>query len=117
MGETLAAAKNRLAGQPLTAAIVYKPAKPGQRLGVVLDQFPSRGTLSAYDKVTIVLPKSLHGALPRVVGLSLARAQAKLARFHLDVHVTGGSSGKVVGQAPRSGAAVEPGMRVTLALG
>jgi len=116
VGETLQAAKTRLAGQPLTATLVYRPARPGQRLGVVLQQYPSRGTLSAYDKVTLVVPKSLHGTIPRVVGLTVARARARLAPLHVVVRVHGGSSGRVVGQAPRPGSAAAPGLPVTLAL-
>jgi len=114
VGETLAAARARLAGQPLTPSIVYKPALPGERLDVVLAQFPNTGTLSAYDKVTLVVPKSLHGTMPRVLGLPLRRAQAILAPLHLDVHVTGGPAGKVVWQLPLAGAASAPGMRVSL---
>jgi penicillin-binding protein 1A len=114
VGYTLANAKTRLDGQPLTPRIIYRPARPGERLGVVVGQFPRRGTASAYDKITIVLAKSLHGAIPKVVGLQLPRAQAKLARFKLDVAVTGGSGGKVISQWPRPGRAATPGLKVTL---
>jgi penicillin-binding protein 1A len=116
VGETLVAARTRLAGQPLTPSLVFKPAIPGQRLGIVLSQYPKRGTLSAYDKVTLVVPKSLHGVIPRVIGLSLARARARLAHLHLDIHVAGDSDGKVVGQAPRAGSAAAPGLELTLAV-
>jgi len=116
VGETLVAARTRLEGQPLTPSLVFKPATPGERLGIVLSQYPARGTLSAYDKVTLVVPKSLHGTIPRVIGLPLARARARLARFHLDIHVSGDSDGKVVGQAPRAGSAAAPGLKLTLAV-
>ena len=46
IGMTLARAKLRLAGQPLTPNVVYKPAEPKQRLDLVLDQFPRRGRAS-----------------------------------------------------------------------
>ena len=36
-------ALQRLVAQPLTPSYVYKPAKPGQRLNVVLAQFPRAG--------------------------------------------------------------------------
>jgi penicillin-binding protein 1A len=114
VGETLAAAQARLQGQPLTPAYVFKPARPGERLNVVLGQFPARGTLSAYDKVTLVLPKSLHGAIPRVIGWPLARAKTRLAKLKVDVHVTGGSDGRVVWQLPRGDSAAAPGLKVTL---
>jgi hypothetical protein len=114
VGYTLANAKTRLDGQPLTPTVIYRPAKPGERLGVVVGQFPRRGTASAYDKITIVLVKALHGAIPKVVGFQLPRAQAKLARFKLDITVTGGSSGKVVEQWPKPGRAAAPGQKMTL---
>jgi penicillin-binding protein 1A len=114
VGDTLVKAKTHLDGQPLTPMVVYRPAKPGERLGVVVGQFPRQGTASAYDKITIVLPKSLHGAIPKCVGLKLARAQAKLARLKLDVQVKGGSSGKVTAQSLRPGTAAAPGLKLTL---
>ncbi len=114
VGYKLVNAKARLDGQPLTPTIVYRPAKTGERLGIVVGQFPREGTASAYDKITIILPKSLHGAIPKVVGLTLPRAQAKLARFKLDLTVEGGSSGKVIDQWPRPGRAAAPGQKMTL---
>jgi PASTA domain. len=48
-----------------------------------------------------------------VVGKSLAQAKRRLAKLHLKVVVHGGS-GKVIGQAPRSGTAAAPGLTVTL---
>src|SRR4029077_16057308 len=47
---------------------VYEPARPLQKLGVIVHQFPAKGTLSSYDKVTLVLPKALQGAVPRPAG-------------------------------------------------
>jgi len=75
-GDTLVAAKARLAGQPLSAAIVYKPAEAGERLGIVVGQIPAGGVLSAWDKVTLVLPKPLHGVVPKLVGLQIERARS-----------------------------------------
>ncbi|MGB2953289.1 MAG: PBP1A family penicillin-binding protein [Gaiellaceae bacterium] len=116
VGDTLAKAKERLAGQPLRAGYVYRPAIPGKQLDIVLAQFPRTGTLSAYDKVTLVLAKPLHGVVPKVVGLRLDRAKAKLAPLRLDLHVDGGSDGaaRVVWQFPRAGVAAGPGMAITL---
>jgi penicillin-binding protein 1A len=113
VGNTLAHAKAHLDSQPLTPAVVFKPARTGQRLDIVLRQFPANGTLSAYDKVTLVVAKSLHGAVPRVIGMTLANAEKKLAKLHLKVDVKGGK-GKVIGQAPRSNTAAAPGLVVTL---
>ena len=55
VGSTLAAAKQRLLLQPLETAVVYEPAKQGQKVGVVVAQFPKGGTLSSWQKVTVVL--------------------------------------------------------------
>ena len=81
VGSTISEANARLAAQPLTPQYVYEPAKPLQRLGVVVRQFPARGTLSSYDKVTLVVPKALQGEVPKVVGLRLGRAKARLERL------------------------------------
>ena len=116
VGETLAAAKARLAAQPLTAAFVYKPAVPKQRLGIVLGQFPARGTLSSYDKVTLVLAKPLHGTVPNVVGLKAKKALAKLRKRKLQ-GVIRGTGTRVVSQRPAAGVAAAPRMKVTLVLG
>jgi membrane peptidoglycan carboxypeptidase len=113
-GATLTRAKARLQLQPLLSTVVYKPAQTGQRVSVVVDQFPQKGTLSAWDKVTLVLPKALHGVVPRLVGLSVVRARAKLARLKLDVRLDGPANGKVVAQRPAWGVAAGPGMRVVL---
>ncbi|MDX6409631.1 MAG: eukaryotic-like serine/threonine-protein kinase, partial [Gaiellaceae bacterium] len=114
VGYKLGNAKSRLDGQPLSSTVVYRPAKAGERLGIVVGQFPRQGTASAYDKITLILPKSLHGAIPKCVGLQLDRAQAKLARLKLDVKVKGGQSGKVTAQSLRPGTAAAPGMKLTL---
>ena len=75
VGRSISQANARLAAQPLRPQYVYEPAKPLQKLGVVVRQFPARGTLSSYDKVTLVLPKALQGAVPKLVGLRLGRAE------------------------------------------
>jgi penicillin-binding protein 1A len=114
VGRSLVAARAQLQGQPLTPQVVYKPAKTGERIDLVVDQFPDKGTASAGDKITIVLRKSLHGVIPNVVGLSVGRAQAKLARLKLDVELKGDARGKVVAQsvAPRTASA--PGEKIVL---
>jgi penicillin-binding protein 1A len=116
IGRTVTQANERLAAQPLTPAYVYEPAKPLQRLGVVLRQYPARGTLSSYDKVTLVLPKALAGPVPRLVGLRLARAKARLERLHLKWKVSGDAppGAKVVAQTPRWDVAAKRGLVVTL---
>jgi penicillin-binding protein 1A len=116
IGQTVAAANTRLAAQPLTPQYVYEPAKPRQRLGIVLRQYPARGTLSSYSKVTLVLPKALHGIVPRLIGLRLARAEARLDRLHLKWKVAGNPppGAKVIAQTPGPRRAAERGLVVTL---
>jgi penicillin-binding protein 1A len=114
VGQSLADAKTRLEGQPLTPSIVYKPARTGDRVGYVVGQFPRRGTASAYDKITLILAKSRHGVIPRVVGLTLPQAQARLAQLHLHVHVKGGTRGRVVAQSLPAQTAAAPGISLTL---
>ncbi|HUY70809.1 MAG TPA: PBP1A family penicillin-binding protein [Gaiellaceae bacterium] len=116
-GETLAAAKAQLTGQPLLYHVVYVPATPGERVGLVIAQRPSTGTLSAYDTVKLFVAKPLHGVMPSLVGMTVPKARAALASLKLRVRVTGGLRGRVVSQVPRSGVARAPGMKVVLTAG
>jgi membrane peptidoglycan carboxypeptidase len=116
VGWKLPAARVRLEAQPLTPQLVYKPAAAGQRIDIVLRQFPATGTLSSFSKVTLVLAKPQHGLVPQLVGLPLRSANAKLARLKL-VPIVRGSTGRVIAQRPAAGVAAAPGMSVTLILG
>jgi beta-lactam-binding protein with PASTA domain len=117
VGRSLGYARTRLQGQPLTPTVVYKPAKTGDRVGYVVGQFPRRGTASAFDKITLISEKSLHGVVPRVVGLGVAKAKAKLERLHMKVSVNGGDTGKVTAQSVPASTASEPGLEITLTVG
>jgi hypothetical protein len=120
VGKPLSWARQRLEAQLLTPEYVFKPAKPLQRLDVVLAQFPAHGTLSSYDKVTLVLPRALHGIVPDVVGLDLRRARSKLSKAHLAGVVTrfaDGKKGVVVAQSPSPGVAASRHMQVNLVVG
>jgi beta-lactam-binding protein with PASTA domain len=116
VGDTWAQAQARLALQPLTPVVVYKPAASGQRIGVVVGQIPPRGRLSSYDKVTLVFVKPMHGRVPNVVGLTLAQARAKLNRLGL-VPALRGAGTQVIRQRPGPDVAAGPGLSVTLFLG
>jgi penicillin-binding protein 1A len=118
VGDTVAEANARLASMPLTPQYVYQPAKSHQQLGVVLRQYPAKGTLSSYQKVTLVLPKAMHGIVPKVIGLRFARARARLERFHLKWKVDGHPSGSaiVTWQSPRWKTAATKGLVVRLAV-
>jgi penicillin-binding protein 1A len=120
IGMTLPRAKLRLAGQPLTPNIVYKPALPKQRVDLVLDQFPRRGRASSWDTVTLVLAKPLNGVVPRVVGLSLAQARARLRARGLVPGIArfaDGRAGRVLAQMPVPGVAAVPRMTIRLVVG
>src|SRR5436309_12663804 len=120
VGMTLTRAKLRLGAQPLTANIVYKPARAKQRVDLVLDQFPRKGRLSSWDTVTLVLAKPLHGVVPRVVGLSLRDARRRLrGRGYVPVidRFADGRSGRVLAQMPVGGVAASPPMQIRLVIG
>jgi len=118
VGDTVERANARLAEQPLTPQYVFQPARPRQRLGIVLRQYPAKGTLSSYQKVTLVLPKAMHGTVPRVVGLRLARAKARLERLNLKWKVDGNPppGARVVWQSPHWQTASVKGLVVRLAV-
>ena len=103
----------------LTAQTVYKPAAPGQRPGLVVDQEPRRGFLSANDRVLLVATKSRYGVVPDLVGTAAADAEAALGRLRVDVQVVDrpGPEGVVVEQRPAAGVAAAPGLDVTLVVG
>ena len=113
------AARVRLSAQPLTAEVIYKPAAAGQRVGVVVRQYPKAGTLSSFGKVTLVLAKPLHGTVPKIVGLNVREAQAKLRKLRLKTSVRfgDGKAGRVVSQQPGAGVAAAPGMTIRLQVG
>ena len=115
VGKRVSVAVARLRAQPLTPSLVYAPAKARQPVNVVLKQYPAAGTLSSYDRVTLVLAKPLHGVVPRVVGLSAGRAVARLRKVKLVADTSG--AGRVISQRPAAGVAAAPGMHVTLVLG
>src|SRR4029079_8168989 len=105
---------------PRAASYGDKPAKPGQRLGFVVAQFPRKGTLSSYDRVMLVVPHAVHGVVPNVVGLDLSRAQKRLHRVKASgtlVRVADGKPGRVLAQRPRAGVAAAPHMTIRLTLG
>jgi penicillin-binding protein 1A len=120
VGQTLTAAEERLALQPLGFTLVYKPAGATQRVDIVVGQYPAPNSrLSAGDKVTLILRKTLHGVVPRVLGQSLAAARARLIAAQLQpvVRFGDGPSGRVVSQAPSPGVAAAPHLTVRLVVG
>ncbi len=119
VGMTAESAVARLASQPLGAKLVFKPAQAGRRPGVVVDQLPKSGGLSANDQVTLVVSKAVDGLVPNFVGSSLADATRELKRFDLraNVVVGRGPMGVITRQSPRPGVAAGPGLTVRLVVG
>ena len=68
--------------------------------------------------MTLVLPKALHGEVPKLIGLRLARAEARLERYHLKWQVDGSPplTAKVIWQSPRWQRAADRGLVVRLAV-
>jgi beta-lactam-binding protein with PASTA domain len=116
---TEAGAEAELAAQRLGAKAVYRPAKAGALPGLVVDQEPRRGGLSAHDEVTLVVSKAQHGLLPNFVGSSLPDVQreAKRLKIRLRPRTVRGYLGTVLRQTPEPGVAIAPGMRIRLAVG
>jgi membrane peptidoglycan carboxypeptidase len=120
VGDSVRRALERLVAQPLTPSYIYKPAKAGQRLDVVLAQYPAHGTLSSYDKVMLVVPRALHGVVPDVVGLKLRKARKRLHAHHLTpfvIRFAKGKPGRVLRQTPHAGVAAAANMRILLVVG
>ena len=120
VGEPLEEARARLVAQPLTPELVYKPARPKEPVGIVLRQYPARGTLSSYDDVKLVLARPLYGTVPAVIGKRLPAARSSLTGRRLVPRVVRfgpGPHGRVLFQAPKVGVAAAPGMVVKLVVG
>ncbi|HEY7706220.1 MAG TPA: PBP1A family penicillin-binding protein [Gaiellaceae bacterium] len=116
VGSTLEDAKERLAAQPLDYDVIYKPARAGQRLDLVLGQIPRGGTLSAYDEVTLILARPRYGVVPSVVGMRIPNAIRRLEKLKLQPAVEGDAAqGRVIRQEPRGGSvAAAPGLPIRL---
>jgi beta-lactam-binding protein with PASTA domain len=105
---------------PLTPEIITRPAEPGEPLGRVVAQFPARGTLSTWDTVRIVIPKSTNGRIPDVVGLTVENARHRLARRDLAGFIgayVDGKPGVVLAQYPRAGLAATKNLTIKLIVG
>jgi penicillin-binding protein 1A len=120
VGARLSAAKTRLAAMPLTVEVITRPARAGEPLGRVVAQYPARGTLSSFDAVRLVIPKTTNGRVPGVLGMTLANARARLARRNLAGRVRAyvdGDAGVVLAQTPREGLAAVRNMTIELVVG
>jgi penicillin-binding protein 1A len=106
----------RVESQPLTPKLVYRPAAPLGRVGVVVDQFPKRGYRSSYDELILVVSKATRGVIPNLVGRDVEEARRRLRGLRLEPHITwtDGTPGKVLEQRTRPGLAAAPGVKVEL---
>ena len=113
---TAAEAQIRVEAQPLTPQLLYKPAKALQPVGVVVDQIPKKGYLSAYDRLLLVISKPTQGVIPNFVGRSLDDARLRMKKLKLEPRIQwrAGTPGTVLEQRPRAGLAAAPGVKVTL---
>jgi hypothetical protein len=113
---TAAEAQIRVEAQPLTPKLLYKPAAALQPVGVVVDQIPKKGYLSAYDRLLLVVTKATQGVIPNLVGRSLDDARLRLKKLKIEplIQWRAGTPGAVLEQRPRAGLAAAPGVKVTL---
>ena len=113
---TAAEAQIRVEAQPLTPELVYKPAAPLQRVGVVVDQDPKTGYRSSYDRIILVVSKATQGVIPNLVGTSIDDARLRLKKLKLVPRIrwSSGKAGTVLEQRPRAGLAAAPGVQVEL---
>ncbi len=108
-----------LATAPLDAAVAYVPAKPGRLPGVVVNQDPRTGGLSAHDSVQLFVTTARHGLVPNFVGSSLQAASHEVRRLRLDPRAISapGPRGIVIRQSLEAGVAAAPGLRIRLVVG
>jgi penicillin-binding protein 1A len=116
VGRPLAAARERLAAQPLTAQVVEVPSKAGQRPGLVVSQDPRNGFLASYDQVVLYVTKAKDGVVPDLVGSAVGDAELRLRQLKLrpTIRLGEGPPGTVVAQQPKPGVAAAPGLQVEL---
>ena len=120
VGAKVLDAEARLASQPLQADVIYRPARPGERPGIVLEQDPKSGTLGAFETVRLIVARATQGTIPKVTGLTLEEARAKLANRELAGQVSAlveGEPGIVISQEPGPGLAAAPNMTIKLVVG
>ncbi len=113
---TLAEAQARVAAQPLTAELVYAPAAPLKKPGIIVDQRPRAGYRSSYDRIILVVSKATQGVIPNLVGRTLADARLRLKKLKIDPKISWatGKPGTILEQTPRAGLAAAPGVKVEL---
>jgi penicillin-binding protein 1A len=108
-----------LASERLGAAVAYVPAKPGRLPGLVVNQDPRTGGLSAHDSVRLFVTTASHGLVPNFVGSSLRDASPEVRRLRLDPRAVAatGPTGIILRQSLQPGVAAAPGLKIRLVVG
>ena len=115
VGMSLASARSRLQGQPLTAQVVYKPARTGQRARRRRRAAPAEGhrvgRRSDHDRPAEVAARRRPEPRRPAAPASRGEARAPQARWS---RLTGATRGKVVKQSLRAHTASQPGEHIVL---
>ena len=108
VGAKLAEARDQLASTPLSPNVVYKPAAPGQPVGVVVRTRSQGRRAGVRGRARQAgARRAEHGVIPKLVGLPVDSATEKLESLKLEPEVHG--EGKIVAQRPKWGTALVPG--------
>ncbi|HEY7730414.1 MAG TPA: PBP1A family penicillin-binding protein [Gaiellaceae bacterium] len=117
VGQNVDAARASLAATPLDVSLVFKPAAPSSRPGLVVAQQPrAGGFLSAYDTVRLTVTKARYGLVPNLVGSRVddARDQLRSRKLRAKITYGAGPPGTVVSQTPQAGVAADPALAISL---
>ncbi len=110
-----------LAGQRLSPKVYYRPARPGEPVGVVLSQVPAPGSRREAFAIVRLVAARAEETVPNVVDLPLEEARTRLADLGLVAQIEGydedEAPGVVFKQFPFKGRAAAPGMIVRLVVG
>jgi penicillin-binding protein 1A len=119
VGDSVEEAKAVLSGVPLSGDVVLIPAKAGKRPGVVVNQEPRGGFLSANDAVRLYVSHARDGLVPNLVGSSEVEARVQLRKLGLrtSVRKDDGPAGVVLRQSLAPGVASRPGLAIRLVVG
>ena len=104
---------------PRGCALSTCPGQAGRRPGVVVDQDPRAGGLSAGDSVRLSVTVARHGLVPNFVGSSLASASHEVRRLRLEPRVVAapGPMGVILRQSLEAGVAAAPRLKIRLVVG
>jgi membrane peptidoglycan carboxypeptidase len=119
VGRSAESARVALESVPLAPDLVFVPAKPRTRPGLVVRQKPRGGYLSANGSVRLWVSTAQDGLAPNLVGsaLSDARERSRKLKLALRVRYGDGPAGTVLEQSLEPGVAVRPGLPLTLLVG